>query len=443
MPGVSPEPAFRVPGPPTEGKRAVLERVLRRAASAGLSGPLVDLPDYFGGASASTLATSNATALDRSFHQRVSGSRVDGAGRLDTALSRWETFRAKVGPSFVDFVQPAFKGDSNASMLNVRTLGMFAESIRQDGSMQRGQLGRPIRQGTVSSLVSAISMHRGLEAGVGLVSDDQLLAAVGKQMRDEDGPGAVRKHRTGVRAADLREAVARGFDISSTAGVVRWAMARIAHNCLMRGIELGRGEKPTDLFDAKRGLCVGHFVWRPALAALGRRPILIVWMVPAKDPQKKKKRMPVPIMRRLPEGEADFSGRCTYEAVRRAWLHRSAAVPRAEWLSTPFFVRADGEAVSTADVRKVARDIRTTVGKDASEVGAHSFRIAGATDLLCRYGPDRAPAYIKKRGRWDSDIGEIYSRADALGLLQASVDMEEADGIDFESLVGGGWAQPI
>eukprot|EP00965_Chrysotila_dentata_P018191 605200-Pleurochrysis_carterae.AAC.1 len=49
-------------------------------------------------------------------------------------------------------------------------------------------------------------------------------------------------------------------------------------------------------------------------------------------------------------------------------------------------------------------------GEDPANFGGKCWRIGGATDLRDRLG-DASKATIKQRGRWASDIAEVYQRA--------------------------------
>eukprot|EP00965_Chrysotila_dentata_P097601 3225749-Pleurochrysis_carterae.AAC.1 len=49
-------------------------------------------------------------------------------------------------------------------------------------------------------------------------------------------------------------------------------------------------------------------------------------------------------------------------------------------------------------------------GLDPSEFGGKCWRIGGATDLRDRLG-DSSGKVIKQRGRWATDVAEVYQRA--------------------------------
>ena len=48
---------------------------------------------------------------------------------------------------------------------------------------------------------------------------------------------------------------------------------------------------------------------------------------------------------------------------------------------------------------------------------------------------------IQQRGRWSSDIAEIYQRTLLVDQMDGAARMAEADGADLESLLHG-WSQP-
>ena len=54
---------------------------------------------------------------------------------------------------------------------------------------------------------------------------------------------------------------------------------------------------------------------------------------------------------------------------------------------------------------------------------------------------EKAERIIKQRGRWESDIHQIYQRALASEHLGASVALGDAAGRELEALCAG-WAQP-
>eukprot|EP00965_Chrysotila_dentata_P121929 4029743-Pleurochrysis_carterae.AAC.1 len=54
---------------------------------------------------------------------------------------------------------------------------------------------------------------------------------------------------------------------------------------------------------------------------------------------------------------------------------------------------------------------------------------------------DGGIAHINQRGRWSSDVAQVYQRATVGRQLQASADMGDMCGEDIEGICAG-WAQP-
>lgn len=73
-------------------------------------------------------------------------------------------------------------------------------------------------------------------------------------------------------------------------------------------------------------------------------------------------------------------------------------------------------------------------------VGAKCFRIGGATDFRDKFGPS-GRELLRGRGRWGSDIDEIYSRTILDEQLRASAAVGDASGVELERAFPG-WAQP-
>eukprot|EP00965_Chrysotila_dentata_P105081 3471094-Pleurochrysis_carterae.AAC.1 len=80
-------------------------------------------------------------------------------------------------------------------------------------------------------------------------------------------------------------------------------------------------------------------------------------------------------------------------------------------------------------------------GEDPNLFGGKCWRIGGATDLRDRLG-EGGRAAIKQRGRWASDVAEVYQRALVDHQLDVSADMANSTGVDLEALVHGCWSQP-
>eukprot|EP00965_Chrysotila_dentata_P153437 5071934-Pleurochrysis_carterae.AAC.2 len=128
------------------------------------------------------------------------------------------------------------------------------------------------------------------------------------------------------------------------------------------------------------------------------------------------------------------------------WDERAPSVPVAERTfgmpsATPLFVGADGVSPwSSTDSRRVVKAMAAAAGLDPEDFGGKGWRIGGATDMRDVLG-DSGAAAVRQRGRWATDIAQIYQRAVVDGQLRSSAVMADAVGVDLEALCVG-WAQP-
>ena len=65
--------------------------------------------------------------------------------------------------------------------------------------------------------------------------------------------------------------------------------------------------------------------------------------------------------------------------------------------------------------------------------------MGGATDLYDIYGA-AAERYIRERGRWGSDVAQIYQRVSAHAHSEMSRRIGDSTGVDLQSLLRG-WCQ--
>ena len=95
--------------------------------------------------------------------------------------------------------------------------------------------------------------------------------------------------------------------------------------------------------------------------------------------------------------------------------------------------------MDTAYVRGLARRFARLGGMpdaDVSAVGAKAFRIGGATDWRLQAG-EAGAAVTRQRGRWDSDVAEVYQRP-LLGVqLSTAAAVGGARGAGLEELCAG------
>ena len=71
-------------------------------------------------------------------------------------------------------------------------------------------------------------------------------------------------------------------------------------------------------------------------------------------------------------------------------------------------------------------------------MGAHSFRIGGASDLAEQ---GASQLLLQAKGRWAGDLGKIYARLTRRGLVRASRAMQKRGSRDLEEIYEA-FAQP-
>ena len=113
------------------------------------------------------------------------------------------------------------------------------------------------------------------------------------------------------------------------------------------------------------------------------------------------------------------------------------AVGPLEW---PMFTVRSGEIYRTADARALFKRIAALAGLDPADVGAKGGRIGGATDARYMLG-EAGKARVKRRGRWASDVAEVYQRELVGEQLALSAGMGGASGASLEEVCEG-WADP-
>ena len=152
---------------------------------------------------------------------------------------------------------------------------------------------------------------------------------------------------------------------------------------------------------------------------------------------------------------------CPYLAILTWWSLRTAHIPEESWNDLPLFV-APGTHPASTDTTRVftGSQLLPMVRRDAiiaglppGEVFGNAYRIGGATDLRDApssavsviegpvIGMEQATRMIKDRGRWHSDIYEIYERGSLQEHALASAAITEAGGLDLEQILVG-WIQP-
>eukprot|EP00965_Chrysotila_dentata_P113694 3758519-Pleurochrysis_carterae.AAC.3 len=162
---------------------------------------------------------------------------------------------------------------------------------------------------------------------------------------------------------------------------------------------------------------------RPS-AASGGYEWVVVHVVAIKDSSARNKAVPVPMRRRQRGGARGAVPECAYDALRAMWDGWTPHIPVAERTfvretRTRLFTGPDGVTpCTTGDSRRLAKAVAAVIWLD---FGARA---------------------IVQRGRWHTDITQIYQRALAdTQLHQATAGMEDAGGADMEALFVG-WTQP-
>ena len=337
--------------------------------------------------------------------------------------------------------------DRGDSMYNADTRGMLFEYMRQTGSRRGGaSAGKTLKSDSIANILSTLfawfeRIHKGPLSAPGALAE---LDAARKQARTEDGPVGDRAPAQPLRAMHLRAAFDNEeFDTTSNAGTMRHAVLLFGHNVLARARCLSAGFE--DAVDPTRDLTVAAFDWE-----VGKHmdpPAVVAWLHPSKDPTQRKKRYPMLVQRRgsyadCPEGSDPM---CTYDALRAAQRIIEARIPTSKWRHTTFFqVPLDEDSgpwrpLRTSDVTAWVQAAAAAAGLPAKSRGSRALRMGGATDMYDIYGP-AGERFIRERGRWGSDIAQIYQRVSASAHGDISRAIGDSSGADLQSMLAG-WSQ--
>jgi hypothetical protein len=243
----------------------------------------------------------------------------------------------------------------------------------------------------------------------------------------------------------LKTAFEGNLERTSVVGIVRAAALLVGHNTLARGRDLGIDGSPNGALDPSRDITIAAFDWRAG--ARMSPPAFVLWMHPSKDPTQRKKRYPMLIQRRSATAPVGSDPLCTYDAVVRAWPILAESIPPGEWASTAFFrvpiapedPPSRWRPLTSDGVAGWVKEAALAAGLDPAAYGAKALRMAGASDLYDLYGP-LAERYIRERGRWSSDVAQIYQRVSAATHGMLSRTIGDSTGPDLQSLLSG-WSQ--
>jgi hypothetical protein len=379
-------------------------------------------------------------------------------GRIGTMASWWDEFLRHTGR--VPFLPLRVQGEIAAGVYNAQTLELFAEYMRERGHRKTGA---QLSADHISAIVGTARTVRSQQAHYDVAPSDtnNVLGNIFKRYRAEDGTkGGDRRESRGFRARDFREIV-RSFDRLTRDGEMEWGVALAAWSFLLRGCEVGRPNGKA--FEPGRGITVESVTPRSACAASNGLPWCTVDVVAAKDCGMRHRPIALPIRQRIAGGGDDPL--CAYSAIMRVHNRRLAQLPQCtgpcEWCkrsggtlkpagnppaqcaraNAPLFVRADGQAYTTKDVDALGSRMAAAAGIPPGVVGGKLWRIGGATDLWEVLGAERAKDHIKRRGRWKSDIWEVYQRTLLGAQLDAAAGMATARDEDIEAVCPG-WVQP-
>ena len=415
------------------------------SAELGLSAPLEpDLGPWKAMPSEREASEANRLLAE---HRHLVRTANKGDQRLGTALVYLRLFTDRF-PSRKLFHSLDGPHPHAAARHNSETKGMLAAFIRERGAIKKGSEGAPLKHATVAGYVSAIATECTVAGGYAPTDEktDVGVARAGRTMRRQDGKlgKGTRKLRRGIRAQHLKTAAAKGIDRFSKLGARRWARATVAHNLYLRGGEAGiEGSGGIEDFAPHQGhMTPASVTWFTAAEAGQPRPSVRLLVMPIKDRNDSLPAVPQFIMRRNgPEVAPGADPVCAYDALAIMWRFDVNHLTAEQILETPLFQSdTDGQPANTDTLRADARAIGALAGLQQADLGGTSFRIGGAEDTYDVLGL-AGEAIIRERGRWHSDIHQLYQRCSASLHMHVSVQIGESSGVSLEAL-GNGWANP-
>ena len=349
-------------------------------------------------------------------------------GPLNSALNALARF-AQAYPSLRMFDHTLGRDAAKQKIRNEWTFILFIEFLMREPSKKTG---KPVR---VNTIVSYVSLAKGFLAhkyGFDLVDEGPRLRRIVKELRESDPLAGSRKKRRAWRKRHFEQLVRQQPEAIGSAqnldALNEYAAACTAWHVLARGGELTNGA--TSGWNAERDPTRSDLTFHTSRSG-DRYAVLML------RPLKKKGQAAQP---KVPQFIAEHDGGPSdaYAALRR--LAKLDPVPTGERGNTPLFnlrrgsVQGQKRPMKVGDLRNLIRRYAHLIGqKQLSQWGAHSFRIGGATDLAAT---DKcSPALLAAKGRWASDIGNIYARMTRKSQLAASRLMHTAKGRDLEEII--------
>jgi hypothetical protein len=339
---------------------------------------------------------------------------------LGSALMALAKFAAAC-PNRVLFLRPRQIGDMEAAAHNEWTFILLAQYLL---SVPSKKTGKPVTVETAKSYLSLLKGYLSHSYAFDLLGPSTRLKRLLHALSKDPTPRN-RKKRRGLRRRhlqllwELREM--RATDVTT---VNNWALLVTAWHTLARGGELAPSVKPagwnSDLHPSRADVAF-------KVTRSGRRYV-VLWLRPLKKKGRgSAEKIPILI------DEHDGGGSDAYWALRRLF-ELDPVAPHLRF-AVPLFRRPSGQHVNVSQMRELVRQWITKVVPApvvASQWGAHSCRVGGATDLA---STGQASALVlQARGRWASDIGKIYARLTRRASLAASRLMQQGSGRDLEEL---------
>ena len=376
---------------------------------------------------------------------------VNNPQKLGTAFTFLEKFGLAL-PSRPLWRRRGGSDDWEAAAHNNQTFEALGEFIRRVGSIRPGLVGEPLLADTVSDYLGTLSAAFETELSAPLKSTSAAARAkrVKRSWHADDGPRSVQRvlRRLGFRGQHFKRALLT-FDRVSTRGRFRWMLALLMYYCLMRAGEPGRGSgaKP---FNASRGVRLCDVEWWDASITPDNLPAVCFMLVSSKPGAGGRYvRKPCEVSAR-PDGDPALCGYSCFLAYWRERRHAVCVRPSrcsstvgfcSACQSAPLYVDPDGVVPTTQSCLDLARELCVSIGEPPEDYSGYSWRIGCATDMVAKFGEEKAARVTKRRGRWDSDIYHIYERSDVGEQLRASASVIDAEGHTLESLLPQ-WVQP-
>lgn len=332
--------------------------------------------------------------------------------RRSAAMSHISDFAA-IAPAAL-FVDPAQAGSAAANRHNEWTLCLFANYLH---GLISEATGKPYASSTIETYVRTAAHALSISWGFKVLQQDQRLKLTFRGIaRDSALPPGSRKRRLGLRRQHLRRAASTMAQSADPNQANLWAATCVAHILMLRGGEI-QHLRFCDATYAPQG---------------GRQCILFRVLAIKMKSGMVKARHPILV----PEVPGDPA--CPYAALEHLWgvdTEGRGALTGGGSEAPIFRLEARGTTrpITTNDLRDYLKRVAAAAGFEGSlgEITAHSTRIGGATDFADGGG---SLMQVKSRGRWDSDIADIYTRDTVNQQLEAADAMDRANSVSIEEL---------